>query len=149
LSHYGKIDNYSYSVYNVFYVPLCPTERHGEEVDLTTADFSWHIFDSAPDESGRLTTTELIAAFNTGDDHENLVESDTVKVPLDSDLSVRARQLGDGGEGIFSEGPRIEEMRQFFCERVANCHGVINGECWALGASAVQEVLSQVTDGNS
>jgi len=41
------------------------------------------------------------------------------------------------------DDPRIERARQAFCDRVLRCKGPVNGECWALGRRAVDEVLRQ------
>ncbi len=121
--------------------PHCPVVREGAEVALASAEFSLHIYDTGLTTTGRPTNTEVFVSFQAGDEDQDLVQSEVLEVLFSSDVSTRAHKISGGRDGIFSEGPTIEAMQRIFCDRIINCHGVVNGKCWALGSRAVQEVI--------
>jgi hypothetical protein len=40
--------------------------------------------------------------------------------------------------------PQAEQIRQILCDRTATCHGMIRGECWALGETGLRKMLAEV-----
>lgn len=39
---------------------------------------------------------------------------------------------------------QTERARQLLCDRAATCHGLLKGECWALGDTGTRETLAGV-----
>lgn len=124
--------------------PRCPVIRGGAEIDLSKAPFIWNSHDCQNDGAGKPTVTEMFGSFVAGKDHEDFVETDSLIVPVGSADADLAFQIGDGENTRVEEGDRLELMRRKFCERIMQCHGVVNGECWALGSEAVHAVLREV-----
>lgn len=79
------------------------------------------------------------------------VLTDSLHLMSDDPLEQRIQQLmgikpghDENTEIKSTESLVVDIMRLSFCERVANCRGVVDGECWALGAKAVQEVVGEL-----
>ncbi len=129
--------------------PTCPVNRSGDIPDLESVSFRL-IMDPGPTRP-----TEIYGSFEVleTDEHgdEDIaahVSTDVLHQSVDSPLEQRVRQLMDGSDTHNSlkhtERLVVDMVRTFFCDRVAECRGVIDGECWALGAKAVQEVVGEV-----
>lgn len=134
----------------VFVPPSCPTSPRGHLPDLRVAPFAFHIGDRTSDDRGRCTETEIFVVFGEADkhgDYPNSVESASLVVPINSAIAAKARRLvgtSDKDEIVSAaESSRIAKVRDLFCERVAQCRGVTKGECWALNAAAIREVIKK------
>jgi len=134
--------------------PICPSDQSGSLPDLSTTAFELNV-DAIEGCTHYYAVFGSVASDEcTGIYDANFVETAILTIPSSSEL---ARQLHavaelEGIEGTqkvasatipSNEHPVAERMRTAFCERVANCRGVIGGECWALGASAVREVVEE------
>lgn len=95
---------------------------------------------------------EIIVSFGAVDKHgeyRNGVESAALFVPADSTIAEKVRRITEGranDEYLMvkaSANARVDRVRKAFCDRVANCRGVVGGECWALGVTGVREVIEQ------
>ncbi len=127
--------------------PLCPTFQQGHLSDLEAVPFLLTV------EPGKGRPTEVGGEFyvDAEDIKRGYVETDIMQPPPDPSLLQRLLELtytktesGEWGRALNNtQSPFVERVRKRFCERVANCLGVIDGECWALGKSAVKEVIEQ------
>lgn len=129
--------------------PVCPAGQEGTIPDISAVTFRLSL-DPHP---GQEEPAGVWGAFNTVDelgDQKDLVQTDVWELPPDSPTIRRLYDLlptrGDrlayqlvGHTG----SPFVEKVRRRFCERIADCQGIVNGECWALGATAVQEVIEE------
>lgn len=126
-----------------FVPPLCPVEKRGELPNLGAAPFRLVVDPAA----GR--DTDVWGIFRIEDsDRTEYVETDALHLPRDSVLAQKLHKLTHAEENVVnpgllkdSEDPLVRRIGSTFCERVANCRGVIDGECWALGAKGVQEAI--------
>jgi len=125
--------------------PICPTRRAGEAFVVVPDDFAFvikrHVVsDSSP--SGRV--TEIGGLFELeGHEADTYVATDYIEVPSDSYESMVAwvAQAED------DHGPLQRKAGALFCERIKDCRGVTgNGECWALGKTAMNDVFTQIAD---
>lgn len=128
-----------------FVPPTCPTEQHGTPAKLSPEQFHFYTFEEEGSDASSNTMTEIFGDFtelgSPTDENPfgNAVETDSAEVPIDSELSHRARSI----EGTKEATRRLGAV---LCERVRNCRGVIDGECWALGARAVMKAIREVGD---
>lgn len=134
--------------------PICPAEQIGNIPNLDEVDFELYVFTSPT----HLRITEIRGAFggvwNEEGEYVRVVSTPFVEVPIDSPLANEvyrlAEDLTDAQTNARStaisntESEPVEQIRQQLCERVANCQGVVNGECWALGRTAMKEILEEV-----
>jgi len=136
----------------VFVPPICPTSPLGCIPDLRAAPFSFRTGSCTSNRQGLCTETEAYVSFGESDsrgEYQNLVESDSLVLPIDSALAVKIRQIAEASKEASSVirdstySPRIAKMKKAFCDRIANCRGIINGECWALGPVAVREIIER------
>ena len=125
-----------------FVPPNCTVLQDGRIEDLSAVEF--FIGGIKGGDSDVVTDAQLTIFFgdkNAGDDEDEYVGaiSSSVIVPLGSMAAINGMRLAD----MEATDPPVEAVRQTFCERVANCRGVIEGECWAIGAPAIREVLAR------
>lgn len=123
--------------------PNCPAvlgEWRRGNIGAAVMRFSAH--DCESDGAGNLTTTEAFVSFRDDGAEEPFLEPRSLTVPIDSDVSNKARDLADEIEA--GDSARLEHMRAALCDRVSKCRGVVDGECWALGPSALSEVITSV-----
>lgn len=66
-----------------------------------------------------------------------------VEMPADSPHASQA-QLAKSDIANADSQVRRDRVRELLCDRVANCRGVIEGTCWALGGTALTDVYTQV-----
>lgn len=119
--------------------PSCPAVlgRTEDRVDIATAVIGLAIFIGKQAEICLDYKRQL-------EDEEALIEVRAIIEPHNSDIANRASRLAEEMDhGDFTRSKKLEKI---LCDRVANCHGVVNGECWALGPKALREVITQVTD---
>lgn len=132
----------------LFVPPNCPTSR-GRPIDIRSARFRFFIHDCTADRRNRdrLTETEMFMLFGESDEYgesPNAVESDSLVVPIGSAIAAKAwRIAGDRQAVEATESAKVAKVRDALCDRVAQCHGVIKGECWALGAAGIHEVIKR------
>lgn len=124
--------------------PFCPTERDGREFTVTPGMFNFVIADSVTDGVTPILLTDIGGLFYPEDgwDTDTHVATGMIEVPSSS-------RLAEIGRAILNHpDPRHVEARagQIFCDRIKNCQGVTNGECWALGKPAIPEVIEQIAD---
>lgn len=125
----------------IFVPPTCPSRWDGEPFDLASADPQYRVHDCVDDGSGNDTSAEAWFAFSNADPGviDNYLPTTPIVVPITSELSERACRIDPDDIAI------VARMGALFCERIANCHGVVDGECWALGEAATREVIEQIT----
>jgi hypothetical protein len=138
-----------------FVPPTCPAIKAGHIPDLTAIPFDlavdpgqgrdtdvWGVFKGAEDEKGNLIVYVETALLKFSPDlpiTQKLHTLDAAGVDRDD--------LDNPHSGLESTlNPLVERMRLAFCERVANCQGIVKGECWALGEWAVREVIGEVLE---
>ncbi|HEU5122209.1 MAG TPA: hypothetical protein VFT59_05175 [Candidatus Saccharimonadales bacterium] len=130
--------------------PICPVEQWGDIPNLSIASFML-VVDVWLDRPGELHGT--FYPPETDEDGEVTAEiyTDKLTLPPDNSLAPNIRRLlGTEPDGPVSTGiPNtdnlaVEYMRVMFCDRVANCRGIVDGECWALGTKAVREVFEEI-----
>lgn len=144
--------------------PTCPSAHEGVTSDLSQVPFKIVVGDCELDPSGEyLTKTEVYGYFGAGfkpsGEEDDFVATEALVVSIQSRLARTAwKYLGDeksptekGGRDGYREAEAhdheyAEKLRQTLCGRVAMCHGVVNGECWALGESAMREVIEALSD---
>jgi len=92
--------------------------------------------------SGRV--TEISGLFEPPDSQpDTYVAAGLIEVPSDSYESAVAFAIQKGAD----RGSLQRKAGELFCERVKNCRGVTeNGECWALGKTAMNDVFTQIAD---
>lgn len=128
--------------------PICPANQNGHIPDLGAVPFELGI------DSGTRRPTDIggeFRVYDKGGKTTDFVETDIMQLPPDSPLVKRIEELaytktesGSRGRPLDStESPFVNQVRVRFCKRVAKCQGVIEGECWALGKSAVREVIEE------
>lgn len=140
----------SYPERGVSVPPICPQHCEGPPItDLQRAPFhaAVHTTDTRPEP-----IVEAYAAFIVGDPEEDnassRVETGFITEAMGSPLARRILDFA-GSTAVTSEViyPRssavAERLRQLLCGRVAICHGVVKGECWALGETGFREALDQ------
>jgi len=124
--------------------PLCPTERDGEEFTITPEGFSFVIAPDVQAFDPAEPVTDVCGLFepkNPEPDH--YVATGIVEVPVGTLDDLVARQI----HGLRDPQAINQRAGQIFCERVKNCRGVTeNGECWALGNTAMAEVFRQISE---
>jgi len=127
-----------------FIPPTCPIEQENGGVDLPTNFSSYAVYSVGVDASGGFKEADIFFNFKSvEDDPEGLhgsVTTEPLLVPANSELAVKAYELARNEAGT------VARMGEIFCKRILECRGVINGECWALGAQALREVIEQVSD---
>jgi len=123
-----------------FAPPTCPADKYGEPFTLSPEQFRFRVHDiNSTDFPGRR-ATEFFGSFTEADSvteenyNGNLVETDAVELPVDTEAARRAHEVGSDEEAIRRVGALL-------CQRVRVCHGVVDGECWALGARGVIEAV--------
>jgi hypothetical protein len=139
---------------DVFVPPTCPVEQNGILPDLRAAPFNFRTHDCTGDENHQPTETETFVSFGEPDErgeYPNLVATDSLLIPIDSPLAVKIRRLAgaersDIGGAVRDPdySPQIAKIGETLCDRVAQCHGVINGKCWALGAAGLKKVIEEI-----
>ena len=134
-----------------FVPPTCPAVRAGHIPDLEQADFKLqvHILPQPP-------ITEVIGVFgDLDDDRPNMLKTGMVTAYSDLPWPQKAHQIAglddtpaeESSVSILNtESEMVERIRKLLCDRVANCRGVFDGECWALGTQAVREVIEGVEE---
>jgi hypothetical protein len=135
------------SVEPVFNPPSCPAGRVGKPINLSAVPAELMagsvevIEDSAAKALENSDRAAVWMVFGQREDDDNLgdyVETDWIKIEDDDPLSPIVNELADK-----HDDPRIEHIRQTFCRRTLECRGPVNGECWALGKRAVDQVLRE------
>lgn len=119
--------------------------------DLRIERFVLHVGNCTSDRDGVCTETELFAYFGEPDEcgeFPNSVVSSSLVLPIDSDLAKKIRQITEttkkgmeAREATYSA--RIAKIRDMLCDRVARCHGIVDGECWALGKAGIRKVIEE------
>lgn len=122
-----------------FIPPTCPVDRYGDPVALTPDKFHFMAVDDEDHNPGPESVTAIIGYFgqvlgSEPDENGDHIETGIVEVPQRSDEARQARAI-DGNQDA------VNRMGALFCERIIKCRGVVDGECWALGARAVIEVV--------
>jgi len=130
--------------------PICPIKPAADFEDLRE-----HPFELVIGEMRSTQITEIFGVFGPPDGYtNNVVETTAIEVPSDSPLADKARLIAYGTTEILrphiddTKGQDVVATRQIgeaLCKRVLECQGVQNGECWALGPSAVKAILEEVT----
>lgn len=126
-----------------FIPPTCPIDQYGDPIIISPDQFKFRAYDNDDFYLEPRHVTVLMGHFGEldgvieGDDAGDNVQTDVSEVPQGSD---EARQ----GHMIHGNEEMTRRMGALFCERVINCHGVVDGECWALGARALIEVVRKV-----
>lgn len=134
--------------------PTCPVSQSGDIPNLGSVPFRLIM------DPGHNRPTQIYGSFEVlqpgegGQDDMYIaahVSTDALEMPPENPLEQRVRQLMGVDPGSFASGSRkhterlvVNMMRMAFCERVADCRGIVDGECWALGAKAVQEVVGEI-----
>jgi len=119
--------------------PGCPAIT-GTGADIATAPVYLYIHEAGAEGSE---VTEAFFSFGRSDDGGAIV-TDSLIIPFKSEASLEANNLKD--RHLLEPGKVEAEVRAAFCERVANCQGVRNGVCGALGAEAVESVINQLSN---
>ena len=126
-----------------FVPPTCPTEQSGGPMTLSPDQFGLIVHDAKDHNTESFLVTEFLGYFaeignaDDEDEVENTVETGVAEASIGSDVSRQAYET-------LSSKQAVHHMGELFCERVLNCRGVIDGECWALGARAVIEVVQEM-----
>lgn len=123
--------------------PNCPALIDtSKPKDLSTAKLDLMTHDCEDDGSGNSTVTESWVTFTEPGAEEAFVAPESLVVPIDSDISNQLRDLANR----IDEGDEAnrDNLQRILCSRVLNCHGVVDGECWALGASALSRIVSTI-----
>jgi len=125
-----------------FVPPSCTESWVGEAFALPGDNFDLAVWDSPNETTGKMTDTEIFFSFMHPDylHNETHLSTDSLIVPNDSDIASKARSID------LKDNRLIAHIGNIFCERIMQCRGVIDGQCWALGADAVREVVEQVTN---
>jgi hypothetical protein len=99
---------------------------------------------------------EAVASFIVGnpeeDDPYSRVDTEMITESRASALAARLQGLESASPESDpraktvepKEGSPAERIRQTLCGRVAVCHGVVDGECWALGNAGFRATLAEV-----
>ncbi len=128
-----------------FVPPACPVEQVGRRSISSEADFSVSVMPFGQDTDGNTTHIEVQVTFNEGG-KTSAVQSDIAEFAQDSATADGLHDITDGVTLARStESQRVAKLGQAFCERIIHCRGVVDGECWALGASAMQETINSVS----
>jgi hypothetical protein len=156
------------------YVPLnCPSHDEGKMIpDLREADFHMGVlvrpgYDEP--ESTVVTYASFIVGDPTGTEHyltsgqpryteahsrvNTVVLEEPSSSPLAQQLLRFAGLSGDAEQyGPLirpQDSPQAERMRELLCNRAATCHGLLGGECWAMGESGFRQVLAETLQPNT
>ncbi len=110
--------------------PHCPAEREGARITPHPSDFMW----VTADDSSR----EVVEGWGvfTDENDTDLLRTAATEAPYDTEHAGR----------IYGGAQFDEKIGEIFCDRILNCRGLTQGECWALGPKAVQEVIASVQD---
>jgi hypothetical protein len=128
-------------------LPTCPAIAPGTEAeasDLSVATMAFNTFTFGRNEAGEPAVTDVYVSFFHEGAQQPFLETGALSLPSDSDISRKGRDLAHAIE--LGDELKREEIKTRLCDRVRNCHGVVDNECWALGASALSEVIQSVTD---
>lgn len=124
--------------------PGCPANKHPEaEIDVATADFEITLAPFTPQDAQGRQQVEIFAAFTKPDDDP---EAETQEIGTESievwsdDALVRATEI------VAEDEDKVEQLRQKLCDRIATCRGVVGGECWALSALALEDVIVEIAE---
>ncbi|HKU18868.1 MAG TPA: hypothetical protein VJP80_06375 [Candidatus Saccharimonadales bacterium] len=122
--------------------PGCPRRLDHEipEHDLSQTPFELLVHECTTGAGGVRLELEFYGEFQHGIGRvrsDDLIATEDQVVPIESDLAHTARQLAD-------DPGAVAHMGAVFRERISFCHGVVDGECWALGLPAVEEVTRQL-----
>ncbi len=136
------------------YVPEnCPQHTEGIPIqDLRTAEFhlSVHL---TPNRQEPIVEAygSFIVGDPEGDEPYSRVDTELITESPNSLLGQHLLRFAGIEEGTTasiakrpSESTQTERARQLFCGRAATCHGLLNGECWALGDTGTRETLAGV-----
>lgn len=123
------------------FVPaVCPAEREGDSITPTPDQFHLIVDNDVyfgPDPRPMTTVIGYFGELEDDTPENNVIDTDAVHVPQDSSEARLAHAIHGDRKAIY-------HMGVLFCERVRHCHGVVDGECWALGARAVIDVVNDV-----
>jgi hypothetical protein len=94
--------------------------------DLSSARMDFSVFSANPELSEAYVTFRRDDGNPEGDDNI-ILEPKTLAAPIGTEASDAALDLVDA----ISDGrdDKRQQMQTLLCERVAHCHGVVNGEC--------------------
>ncbi len=109
------------------------------------------LIDLWPDRPGELHGTFYPLVTDVTEEVAAEVSTDKLPLPPSDSLTPNIRRLlGAEPDGAVSTGLHntdnlaVEYMRVLFCDRIATCRGIVDGECWALGAKAVKKVVEEI-----
>jgi len=122
--------------------PTCPAViGKWKSGNIGAAEMGYYVYDAGKDGDGN-PVTEICVDFRQN--NEPVVEVRSLRVPVDSDLSNKARDLAkEIDEGKIDRQSRAGGTLK---ERVTYCRGVVDGECWALGPTALRQVLTELPE---
>jgi hypothetical protein len=130
----------------------CPAIESGNKgipvpfggITIPEANFALVMSDYEDMPAARRLAPELYAYFQAerpgGDnsDYDTFANTAYHSPPYGSELHVLAKQV--------DQDPIVQHLiRAELEERILNCHGVVDGHCWALGGSALEEVIQKVS----
>lgn len=111
--------------------PLCPAEREGNAITPRPDDFMWVVDSSEVDE---IKAWGVFADSEEFGDDTDLVRTAEISVPSDTEQAY----------AVYHGEDHDRELGKMFCDRILNCQGVTEGNCWALGPEAVRTVISEL-----
>jgi|GEM_PF-3825239 len=128
-----------------FNPPSCPAVRVGEPVDISNVPIYPYIEEARVYYGGQVPPgagSVLWFAFGRRSpegDLPNYAETQALTVGVGSPLAAIVHELEAN-----PHDPRLERIRAAVVARTVRCPGAVQGECWALGKEAVEEVLTGV-----
>lgn len=124
--------------------PTCPANRVGKPLTLSPDNYLFMIEDINDGDTNSTAQTELAGAFfdwNDSDDNfdpENSAGIGYVQLTNSTPLTNSFYTIENSDD---------QHIGELFCDRIENCRGVtLAGECWALGKTAVIDVLTQLAN---
>ena len=127
--------------------------------DLREVPFKVFLWPQPEDDPPVLDVYVAFLDSSKGKGSNSFVQSEAFSPLLDSDEAQKIYAIAKdipSDEAIpgykaveSSEHPKVEQLRKEFLQRVFDCHGVIDNECWALGKKAVEEVVRFVILGET
>ena len=129
-----------------FVPPSCPAKETGPAGDIVQMEFFYDTHTYLGASSGQSETEVIVQFFKRDNDKLDgtgwsTVATSTVYIG-DTELALQAQQIAEGPKAVELQ----KRFREIMCERVINCRGVLNGECWAIGVTALGEIHNQVID---